>query len=254
MRLRNGLLAFAALLVLVMTAVDAKGNATSGFTSGRYLIHDNERPLGQEHWALTELPGGGQLLQLRIQLHHSPPQTAAVEADREWRIRRLALAAGSGDDTSFAYYTFTEDSLLGYRVDAGGVNIVCGELTPGYQVDFGSPWFNALMARNLSLAVGESAEYEAVGFELPSFAPYEEHQTLTRLPDETVYLPHLGCERACASYVVDVVGPASAMATCFLLSPDGLVVRFGNDERHPEGWYRLEAWAEETPSTAEPSA
>jgi|GEM_PF-3567623 len=233
------------LLILVTALITASllaspypASAAARAVSGVYTIHDGADELGWEEWSLTTFDDGTMLLQINLKL--TTRQIASVDLDANWRVTSLTLLVADGTSLSYAHYICRENALQGCRVALAGVEEISLALEPGYQLDFGSPWFNAIVAQSLKLQSGGSAGFEVVNFELPSMLPYKGEQTLTRLPGETADVAVLGGERACASYVVDVAGPASAMATYFLLSPEGIPVRFGADEQHPDGWYRLD--------------
>jgi hypothetical protein len=203
-----------------------------------YTIHDGAEELGWEEWSLTTFDDGTMLLQINLKL--TTRQIASVELAPDWRVTSLTLLVADGASMSYAHYICRENALQGCRVALGGLEEISLALKPGYQLDFGSPWFNAIVAANLRLQSGESASFDVVNFELPSMLPYRGRQTLTRLEDEIADIAVFSGTRACGSYVVDEVGPASAMATYFLLSPEGIPVRFGVDDLHPDGWYRLD--------------
>ncbi len=227
-----------ALIAGLLLACPAPASAAARAVSGVYTIHDGADELGWEEWSLTTFDDGTMLLQINLKL--TTRQIASVDLTADWRVRSLTLLVADGTSMSYAHYICREDALQGCRVALGGLEEISLTLQPGYQLDFGSPWFNAIVTQNLKLQSGGSADYEVVNFELPSMLPYKGKHSLTRLEDEIVDIAVLSGTRACGSYVVDEVGPASAMATHFLLSPEGIPVRFGTDEQHPEGWYRLD--------------
>ena len=225
---------FAAALIACPTPASAAARAVSGV----YTIHDGADELGREEWSLTTFGDGTMLLQINLKL--TTRQIASVDLTADWRIKSLTLLVADGTNLSYAHYICRENALQGCRVALGGLEEISLTLQPGYQLDFGSPWFNAIVTQNLKLQSGGSADYEVVNFELPSMLPYKGQHSLTRLDDETADVAVFSGTRACERYVVDIVGPASAMATSFLLSPEGIPVRFGTDEQHPDGWYRLD--------------
>ncbi len=227
-----------ALIVAALLTCPAPALAAARAVSGVYIIHDGAEELGWEEWSLTTFDDGTMLLQINLKL--TTKQIASVELSADWRVKSLTLLVADGASMSYAHYVCHKNALQGCRVALGGLEEISLALEPGYQLDFGSPWFNAIVAQSLKLQSGESADYEVVNFELPSMLPYKGRHSLTRLSDETADIAVLSGTRGCGSYVVDVVGPASAMATYFLLSPEGIPVRFGVDELHTEGWYRLD--------------
>ena len=226
------------LLAASLLTCPAQVQAAARAVSGVYTIHDGAEELGWEEWSLTTFDDDSMLLQINLKL--TTRQIASVDLDANWRVKSLTLLVADGASMSYAHYICHENALQGCRVALGGLEEISLALEPGYQLDFGSPWFNAIVAANLALQPGESVDYEVVNFELPSMLPYKGQQSLTRLEDEIADIAVFSGTRGCGSYVVDEVGPASAMATYFLLSPEGIPVRFGVDELHPGGWYRLD--------------
>jgi len=226
------------LLAASLLACPAPASAAARAVSGVYTIHDGADELGWEEWSLTTFDDDTMLLQINLKL--TTRQIASVDLDANWRVKSLTLLVADGTNMSYAHYICRENALQGCRVALGGVEEISLALEPGYQLDFGSPWFNAIVAQNLKLQSGGSADYEVVNFELPSMLPYKSRHALIRLEDEITDIAVLSGTRGCGSYVVDIVGPANAMATYFLLSPEGIPVRFGVDDLHPDGWYRLD--------------
>ena len=226
------------LITASLLACPAPASAAARAVSGVYTIHDGAEELGWEEWSLTTFDDGTMLLQLNLKL--TTRQIASVDLDANWRVTSLTLLVADGPSMSYAHYVCRENALQGCRVALGGLEEISLPLESGYQLDFGSPWFNAIVAANLALQPGESADYEIVNFELPSMLPYKGQHSLTRLEDEIAEIAVFSGTRGCASYVVDEIGPASAMATYFLLSPENIPVRFGADDLHPDGWYRLD--------------